>query len=477
MRNDDTTDSSTTAPDTRTMGIVHSALRRDLARAGVVLTDDEPPTAAGGPLPAPAARGGGGDAAGGIQHHRQRTGTPATRSTTARTCPSVSSPTPGCGPSTGRTRQPRADEPGRAPPRAVRHHHGLRPAPPPQDRTPVGRHPGSRCRCPDQGHGRDLGVSRVQRTGTVQADVRATPAQVWMVLTDVPRVGERDATEWTFTLEPTERLPHHPVRRDHQPAASGRVGDLQGPAPARGPIQRVARGPGTARHGSGSAAREALTRGGGVERVCVRGTGGGIRHDLRLPQRRAMARAVDTVEHRVGAAAAGVIERGADVLRKAMVGRAAPRVCASGGSRLGGSRAGPGLRAGMGAGEARLEEPRHAGPDPDRGVSASPGCTQPETAAESTEERSDALPEELGVRLVVVGERRVGEEVSVPGVLGVHLQGRAGAAHAVDHRVEPFVVAERVIGGVVDLGSRLGGPGVGADDRQGKRPGARGLPC
>jgi uncharacterized protein YndB with AHSA1/START domain len=105
-------------------------------------------------------------------------------------------------------------------------------------------------------------MSRVQRTGTVQADVGATPAQVWQVLTDVPRIGEwshechtaqwldgahqaavaarfrgtnkarfarwsrpctisvldpgrrftyrtnggvmRDATEWTFTLEPTD---------------------------------------------------------------------------------------------------------------------------------------------------------------------------------------------------------------------------------------------------------------------------------
>lgn len=104
-------------------------------------------------------------------------------------------------------------------------------------------------------------MSRVQRTGTVQADVGATCAQVWQVLTDVPRIGEwshecrtaqwldgadraalgarfrgtnkarfarwsrpctvsaldaerrftyrtnggimRDATEWTFTLEPT----------------------------------------------------------------------------------------------------------------------------------------------------------------------------------------------------------------------------------------------------------------------------------
>ncbi len=142
-----------------------------------------------------------------------------------------------------------------------RHHHGLRPALPPQDRPPVGRHPSSHCRRPDQGHG-GLAMSRVQRTGTVQADVPATPAQVWQVLTDVPRIGEwshechtaqwldgadraavaarfrgtnkarfarwsrpctivvldadrcftyrtnggvmRDATEWAFTLEPTD---------------------------------------------------------------------------------------------------------------------------------------------------------------------------------------------------------------------------------------------------------------------------------
>jgi hemerythrin-like domain-containing protein len=42
MRNDDTTDSSHAAPDTRTMGIVHSALRRDLTRARLVLTDHQP---------------------------------------------------------------------------------------------------------------------------------------------------------------------------------------------------------------------------------------------------------------------------------------------------------------------------------------------------------------------------------------------------------------------------------------------------
>ena len=33
-------------------------------------------------------------------------------------------------------------------------------------------------------------MSRVQRTGTVQADLQATPAQVWQVQTDVPRSGE-----------------------------------------------------------------------------------------------------------------------------------------------------------------------------------------------------------------------------------------------------------------------------------------------
>ena len=44
MRNDDTTDSSVAAPDTRTMGIVHSALRRDLTRARMVLTDHQPLT-------------------------------------------------------------------------------------------------------------------------------------------------------------------------------------------------------------------------------------------------------------------------------------------------------------------------------------------------------------------------------------------------------------------------------------------------
>lgn len=33
-------------------------------------------------------------------------------------------------------------------------------------------------------------MSRVMRSGSVQADVQATPAQVWQVLTDVPRIGE-----------------------------------------------------------------------------------------------------------------------------------------------------------------------------------------------------------------------------------------------------------------------------------------------
>lgn len=33
-------------------------------------------------------------------------------------------------------------------------------------------------------------MSRVNRRGTVQAEVQATPAQVWQVLTDVTRVGE-----------------------------------------------------------------------------------------------------------------------------------------------------------------------------------------------------------------------------------------------------------------------------------------------
>lgn len=105
-------------------------------------------------------------------------------------------------------------------------------------------------------------MTRVQRTGTVHADLPATPEQVWQVLTDVPRIGEwshechtakwldgadqaavgarfrgtskarfarwsrpctitaldtdqcftyrtsggiqRDATEWIFTLEPTD---------------------------------------------------------------------------------------------------------------------------------------------------------------------------------------------------------------------------------------------------------------------------------
>ncbi len=42
MRNDDETDSTDTAPDTRTMGIVHSALRRDLARARLVLSGERP---------------------------------------------------------------------------------------------------------------------------------------------------------------------------------------------------------------------------------------------------------------------------------------------------------------------------------------------------------------------------------------------------------------------------------------------------
>ncbi len=108
-----------------------------------------------------------------------------------------------------------------------------------------------------------LRMSRVARTGSVQADVQSTPAQVWQVLTDVTRIGEwshecrtaqwlggadqaavgarfrgtnkarfarwsrpctisvldsarrftyrtngglmGDATEWTFTLEPTDR--------------------------------------------------------------------------------------------------------------------------------------------------------------------------------------------------------------------------------------------------------------------------------
>jgi len=43
---------------------------------------------------------------------------------------------------------------------------------------------------------------------------------------------------------------------------------------------------------------------------------GGIRHDLRLPEEAAMARAVVTVEHEVGAAGVGILERGADFLRR-----------------------------------------------------------------------------------------------------------------------------------------------------------------
>ena len=33
-------------------------------------------------------------------------------------------------------------------------------------------------------------MSSVQHTGRVEVDVQATPAQVWQVLTDVPRIGE-----------------------------------------------------------------------------------------------------------------------------------------------------------------------------------------------------------------------------------------------------------------------------------------------
>ncbi len=33
-------------------------------------------------------------------------------------------------------------------------------------------------------------MSRVHRSGRVEADVRATPTQVWQLLTDVPRIGE-----------------------------------------------------------------------------------------------------------------------------------------------------------------------------------------------------------------------------------------------------------------------------------------------